>query len=117
MAANAQSTPEGLSIGEETKGNDIRQLCKYGMNCYQKNPMHHQKFRHPSPESSTKTIAGSTLLINAGQKENTNADSNKMLNSNTKDVAKKTMLSPPPKKQKFSEEIKSETQVKARVIV
>ena len=116
MAANAQSTPEGLIIGEESKGNDLRQLCKYGTNCYQKNPMHHQKFRHPSPESSDETI-GSTLVMNAGQKENTNADSNKMLNTNNKDNTKKTSLSPPPKKPKFSEETKRETQVNAQGIV
>lgn len=26
---------------------DLRPLCKYGVNCYQKNPQHHLKFRHP----------------------------------------------------------------------
>lgn len=25
-------------------------MCKYGKGCYQKNPMHHQKFRHPSSD-------------------------------------------------------------------
>ena len=29
---------------------DYRQMCKYGTDCYQKNPMHHQKFKHPSTE-------------------------------------------------------------------
>lgn len=27
---------------------DHRQLCRYGAECYQKNPMHHEKFRHPN---------------------------------------------------------------------
>lgn len=36
--------------GSQTKP-DYRQMCKYGVNCYQKNPMHHQKFKHPSKEA------------------------------------------------------------------
>lgn len=53
-------TPTGLAIGQsegDKAGPDYRQMCKYGLNCYQKNPMHHQKFKHPkkSPEKTTKT--------------------------------------------------------------
>jgi len=52
-------TPTGIIIGTATKADsvgggekktDYRQMCKYGINCYQKNPMHHQKFRHPEKE-------------------------------------------------------------------
>eukprot|EP00088_Acartia_fossae_P043085 TRINITY_DN4530_c0_g1_i1.p1 TRINITY_DN4530_c0_g1~~TRINITY_DN4530_c0_g1_i1.p1 ORF type:complete len:468 (-),score=108.69 TRINITY_DN4530_c0_g1_i1:803-2182(-) len=31
---------------------DNRQMCKYGTGCYQKNPMHHEKFRHPEKEKN-----------------------------------------------------------------
>ena len=111
MAGNANSTPEGLIIGEERTGNDLRQMCKYGINCYQKNPMHHQKFRHPLPESPTKIVEESREKINLKQKENTNADSNKIINRNTEDNAETANISPPPKKPKINEEI-DETQVR-----
>lgn len=26
---------------------DTRLPCKYGQKCYQKNPLHHQKYKHP----------------------------------------------------------------------
>lgn len=39
-------TPQAIKLGSEV-GKDYRQACKYGEDCYQKNPMHHQKFRHP----------------------------------------------------------------------
>ena len=39
-------TPQAIKLGSED-GKDYRQACKYGEDCYQKNPMHHQKFRHP----------------------------------------------------------------------
>jgi len=44
-------TPQAIKLGSED-GKDYRQACKYGEDCYQKNPMHHQKFRHPKPEGS-----------------------------------------------------------------
>ena len=37
---------------------DGRQMCKYGKECYQKNPMHTEKFKHPSDNDS----------VNKGQK-------------------------------------------------
>ena len=33
---------------------DGRQMCKYGQECYQKNPMHTEKFKHPSDKDSVK---------------------------------------------------------------
>lgn len=33
---------------------DGRQMCKYGEECYQKNPMHIEKFRHPCDKDSVK---------------------------------------------------------------
>ncbi|XP_018573352.1 histone PARylation factor 1 [Anoplophora glabripennis] len=30
---------------------DYRIVCKYGAKCYQKNPMHHQKYKHPSKKN------------------------------------------------------------------
>ncbi|KAJ8725204.1 hypothetical protein PYW07_016162 [Mythimna separata] len=33
--------------------NDSRTVCKYGAKCYQKNPEHHQKFKHP-PQNTRK---------------------------------------------------------------
>jgi hypothetical protein len=51
MPAEARGTPQSLLLGTEEDGGvkkkDYRQICKYGKECYQKNPMHHQKFRHP----------------------------------------------------------------------
>lgn len=31
---------------------DNRQMCKYGVQCYQKNPMHTEKFKHPEKQKS-----------------------------------------------------------------
>ena len=44
-------TPQPLTLGSEGS-KDFRQMCKYGKGCYQKNPMHHQKFKHPKDEES-----------------------------------------------------------------
>jgi hypothetical protein len=49
MPVETKTTPESLSMDPNKK--DYRQMCKYGRECYQKNPMHHQKFRHPDPET------------------------------------------------------------------
>ena len=57
-------TPEGFNLGDEGK-KDFRQMCKYGASCYQKNPMHHQKFRHPA-----KTSAASENKPATGRKQN-----------------------------------------------
>ena len=35
---------------------DNRQMCKYGAGCYQKNPMHLEKFKHPEKEKSKSSI-------------------------------------------------------------
>merc|ERR1711874_648081 len=44
-------TPQAITLGTENGAKkDFRQLCRYGKDCYQKNPMHHQKFRHPKDE-------------------------------------------------------------------
>lgn len=47
MPVESKGTPKAISLGDEEEKQDFRQMCKYGMECYQKNPMHHQKFRHP----------------------------------------------------------------------
>lgn len=35
--------------------NDPRIPCKYGIECYQKNPAHHQKYKHP-PDKKVVTV-------------------------------------------------------------
>lgn len=35
---------------------DSRPACKYGEKCYQKNPQHHRKFKHPSPKKKKREI-------------------------------------------------------------
>ena len=72
MATNAQSTPEGINIGDDSKGKDLRQMCKYGDKCYQKNPMHHQKFRHPQKDLSVPNLQSNQLEEDLGSKENFN---------------------------------------------
>lgn len=36
--------------------NDTRTPCKYGKNCYQRNPQHHQNFKHPPKNSKRKNV-------------------------------------------------------------
>ena len=52
MPTENKGTPQPLTLGSENNGvkKDFRQCCKYGKDCYQKNPMHHQKFRHPKDD-------------------------------------------------------------------
>jgi len=51
MPTDSKGTPQAITLGSENGvKKDFRQLCKYGKDCYQKNPMHHQKFRHPKDE-------------------------------------------------------------------
>lgn len=52
MPVEAKGTPQPLNLGEDVAKKDFRQMCKYGKDCYQKNPMHHQKFRHPKDGES-----------------------------------------------------------------
>lgn len=48
MPVETKTTPESLNLDPNKV--DYRQMCKYGKECYQKNPMHHQKFRHPKTD-------------------------------------------------------------------
>ena len=51
MPTDNKGTPQAITLGSENGvKKDFRQLCKQGKDCYQKNPMHHQKFRHPKDE-------------------------------------------------------------------
>jgi hypothetical protein len=50
MPVESSKTPESLSMDPDKV--DYRQMCKYGKDCYQKNPMHHQKFRHPDSDEA-----------------------------------------------------------------
>ena len=56
MPTENKGTPQAITLGNENNGakKDFRQLCKYGKDCYQKNPMHHQKFRHPKKDEVEK---------------------------------------------------------------
>ena len=59
MPSETKGTPQPISLGDDKdKPKDFRQQCKYGKECYQKNPMHHQKFRHPKDEDSMQDTEG-----------------------------------------------------------
>lgn len=36
------------SSEDESFENDPRTACKYGEKCYQRNPQHHKRFKHPT---------------------------------------------------------------------
>ncbi|KAJ7384709.1 tyrosyl-DNA phosphodiesterase 1 [Desmophyllum pertusum] len=40
-------------MSEKPKKNDGRPLCKYGTECYRKNPAHFEEYRHPDYDSET----------------------------------------------------------------
>ena len=104
MAGKTETTPKGLDIGENSAAKDFRQICKYGANCYQKNPMHHQKFRHPTKETPTPT---NKRPEDDSQKENINADTN-ITTSDTRHTEKTQELNVHPplaKKIKSSDEV------------
>ena len=103
MAEKAQTTPEGLSFGREGIVKDARQMCKYGENCYQRNPMHHQKFRHPSKSNCNPCPDKNESKNNEDQKENLSTD------CNTNNVQNdETDIGPPScKKSKIVEEIEN----------
>ena len=51
-------------------GRDYRQDCKYGANCYQKNPEHKAKFKHPEsePDKENKNVQQDNLKRNCNQR-------------------------------------------------
>ena len=100
MAENAKTTPEGIIFGNQNATKDVRQMCKYGESCYQKNPMHHQKFRHPSKDKVKSCDPKSDSKIPDEHKENVSSDSN----IDMKIKENKTDIEPPAsKKLKTSE--------------
>ena len=59
MPSETKGTPQPITLGSEDNEKnkkDFRQSCKYGKDCYQKNPMHHQKFRHPKYDDCDKDV-------------------------------------------------------------
>lgn len=38
-------------MSEKPRNNDGRPLCKYGAECYRKNPAHFEEYRHPGTKS------------------------------------------------------------------
>lgn len=43
-----------MSDDWQTYRDDTRSPCKYGINCYQRNPQHHSNFKHPPKNSKRK---------------------------------------------------------------
>ena len=64
---------------------DYRQDCRYGANCYQKNPEHKAKFKHPSDNEVKKTVND--------EKNNVEEVSDKENKENVDDSSKKRQLS------------------------
>ena len=95
MAEKVKTTPEGINFGKEGAVKDVRQMCKYGENCYQKNPMHHQKFRHPNKNQTKPCTAKIDTTIAEDQKENLSADCNI---TTQKDKHDETDIGPPASK-------------------
>jgi len=105
------ATPEGIILGSEDKAKDVRQMCKYGENCYQKNPMHHQKFRHPSKDLVIHQKADKAE--ENCQKENISVDSNTNRGSKIDIEAEENVL-PPSKKTKYSNVVEQSTNEKKK---
>ena len=56
--AENSSTSNGTnddSEHEEEEADSSKPLCKYGAECYRKNPLHFQQFRHPHLEVTPKS--------------------------------------------------------------
>ena len=72
-------------------GRDYRQDCKYGANCYQKNPEHKAKFKHPEsePDKENKKAREDEDQVEAvatvcdGLKDNENIVNKRRLSSNS----------------------------------
>jgi len=71
MPTDNKGTPQAITLGSENGvKKDFRQLCKYGKDCYQKNPMHHQKFRHPKDEEKeNKKVEDKEEVVEKAQEE------------------------------------------------
>jgi len=71
MPTENKGTPQPLTLGSENNGvkKDFRQCCKYGKDCYQKNPMHHQKFRHPKDDEDVAQPENKEEELEAKQEE------------------------------------------------
>ncbi|XP_012279932.1 histone PARylation factor 1 [Orussus abietinus] len=55
--------PSDINSYEEYK-NDPRTACQFGVKCYQKNPAHHSRYKHPPKEQNQKK----TAEVNTSQK-------------------------------------------------
>nr|XP_031830117.1 histone PARylation factor 1 isoform X2 [Nomia melanderi] len=53
---------------------DSRISCRYGAKCYQKNPAHHEKYKHP-PSKNKKQRGPMRTVINKKRKQKDNAES------------------------------------------
>ena len=115
MPGEVNRTPQPITLGGEEGKKDFRQMCKYGeffdlslfhsnklgvklkflgKDCYQKNPMHHQKFKHPKDD----------------EPEPKNEASNEKIEEITKEIAD----APVAKKVKLDEAQESEEELKGK---
>lgn len=46
-SSGTESPVKKLKHLEDLGEGDVREICKYGKNCYRKNPEHHKQFAHP----------------------------------------------------------------------
>ena len=60
---------------------DGRQMCKYGKECYQKNPMHGEKFKHPSDDDKEEKKAAE---VEEEQKQQQNGAKRKLVEEEEK---------------------------------
>ena len=76
-------------------GRDYRQDCKYGANCYQKNPEHKAKFKHPESEPDKENKKAREDEVDAvatvcdGKKNQGNIPNKRRLSSETEEVETK----------------------------
>lgn len=63
-------------------------MCKYGKECYQKNPMHHQKFKHPTSDNSESKDLNKRPLITDDDEVGETSSPLKMAKSETDGVGK-----------------------------
>ncbi|KAF8767215.1 histone PARylation factor 1-like [Argiope bruennichi] len=101
------------SVNRKRKSKDMP-MCKYGLSCYQKNPEHHKKYRHPESVVEPKNVSNQDVVDGSSisdeeppSKTSRISDKAKIELSDDEEEAPKTSLAEPKFKETVEKVLKS----------
>ncbi|XP_001606296.2 histone PARylation factor 1 isoform X1 [Nasonia vitripennis] len=98
---------------------DSRDACKYGVNCYQKNPEHHKKYKHPprntKKANNAKEADNSKKRKTPDEQETTSTDESKTKKQNVTADSEELQTSPSKEDNNSEEEEDAQTDENSKV--